>query len=233
MRLRLLRRRLTLSAPRVVVRSALPWPLRWALVAVVLGFCAAIGLWAFEFGKEFAGVPGASREEIERLRAEVQQLQAEREKLQSVFNTSSSLLTAERAARERLEAQMRQVEAENHALRDDLGFFERLLPAAPGGNLAIRALSAEALPGGKLRWQVLVLQPQRNAPEFSGTLALAVSGTQGDRPWTQNLPPLPLKMQQYRRLEGVLDVPAGVVVKGVSAQVLEGATVRSVQSIKL
>ncbi len=40
-------------------------------------------------------------------------------------------------------------------------------------------------------------------------------------------------MQQYRRLEGVLDVPAGVVVKGVSAQVLEGATVRSVQSIKL
>ena len=37
MRLRLLRRRLTLSAPRVVVRSALPWPLRWALVAVVLG----------------------------------------------------------------------------------------------------------------------------------------------------------------------------------------------------
>jgi hypothetical protein len=126
-----------------------------------------------------------------------------------------------------------QLDAVRQALRDDLGFFERLLPAAPGGNLAIRALSAEALPGGKLRWQVLVLQPQRNAPEFSGTLALAVSGTQGERPWTQTLPPVSLKMQQYRRLEGVLDVPAGVVVKGVSAQVLEGTTVRSVQSIKL
>lgn len=50
MRFRLLRRRLTISAPRVAVRSALPWPLRWIMLAVVFGFCAAIALWAFEFG---------------------------------------------------------------------------------------------------------------------------------------------------------------------------------------
>mgnify|MGYP000735789456 CR=1 FL=1 len=55
MRLRLLFRRLTVSAPRMAVRSALPWPFRWAMLAIVLGFCAAIGLWAFEFGKEIAG----------------------------------------------------------------------------------------------------------------------------------------------------------------------------------
>ena len=54
MRFRLLRRRLTISAPRMAVRSAMPWPLRWAVVAIVLGFCAAIGLWAFEFGKGIA-----------------------------------------------------------------------------------------------------------------------------------------------------------------------------------
>ena len=55
MRFRLLRRRLTISAPRMAVRSALPWPFRWALLAIVLGFCSAIGLWAFEFGKDIAG----------------------------------------------------------------------------------------------------------------------------------------------------------------------------------
>ena len=47
MRFRLLRRRLTISAPRMAVRSAMPWPLRWVVVAIVLGFCAALGLWAF------------------------------------------------------------------------------------------------------------------------------------------------------------------------------------------
>ena len=46
MRFRLLRRRLTISAPRVAVRSALPWPLRWLMLAVVFGFCAAVALWA-------------------------------------------------------------------------------------------------------------------------------------------------------------------------------------------
>ena len=35
--MRLLLRRLTVSAPRMSVRSALPWPLRWIGAAVVLG----------------------------------------------------------------------------------------------------------------------------------------------------------------------------------------------------
>ena len=56
MRFKLLRRRLTISAPRMAVRSALPWPFRWAVLAIGAGLCAAIGLWAFEFGKEIAGL---------------------------------------------------------------------------------------------------------------------------------------------------------------------------------
>ena len=62
MRYRLLRRRLTISAPRVTVRSALPWPLRWAAVAIVLGLCAAMTLWAFDLGKRIAGLDAGSRE---------------------------------------------------------------------------------------------------------------------------------------------------------------------------
>ena len=55
-RLRLLRRRLTISAPRMAVRSAMPWTLRWAVAAIMLGFCGAIALWAFEFGRDIAGL---------------------------------------------------------------------------------------------------------------------------------------------------------------------------------
>jgi len=36
MRWKLLRRRLSVSAPRMIVRSHLPWPLRWAVAALAL-----------------------------------------------------------------------------------------------------------------------------------------------------------------------------------------------------
>ena len=77
MRFRLLRRRLTISAPHMSVRSAMPWPVRWAVLAIVFGFCAAIGLWAFEFGKDIAGLERGAKEELTRLRAEAVLLHGE------------------------------------------------------------------------------------------------------------------------------------------------------------
>ena len=235
MRLRLLRRRLTISAPRVAVRSALPWPLRWLLLAVFLGLCAAVSLWAFEFGKSIAGLDSQSRDELLRLRAEVQRLRDEGQERQTVAQSAESLLTAERAAKDRLVAQVRQLEADNRTLREDLGFFEKLIPAAGSDGLAIRSLQAEVLAGIQLRWQVLVIQPARNAPEFNGRLELVLTGTQDGKPWTQVQPAqgLPLQVRQYRRLEGVLDLPSHAVVKTVTARVLDGTTVRATQAMAL
>jgi len=242
MRFRLLRRRLTISAPRMAVRSALPWPFRWAVVAIVLGFCAAIGLWAFEFGKNIAGIDSDGGEKIIQLRSEVdalrQQLAAvkeERDKALSVANTSSTLLTAEKAAQERLSALNKQLEAENRGLRDDLGFFEKLIPAGGGESLAIRGLQVELQDGRQLKWQVLVIQPLKNAPEFNGRLELSFTGLQGGKPWSAPLPggPQTLKFRQYGRVEGVFELPPQTVVKGVSAKVMDGTVTKAVQSIKL
>lgn len=234
MRLRLLRRRLTISAPSMAVRSALPWPLRWAIVAIVLGFCAAIGLWAFEFGKDIAGLDSDAKAELIQLRAEAARLREERDKAQSVANTSGSLLTAERAAQDKLLAQIRQLEMDNRILRDDLGFFEKLIPAGGNEGIAIRGLQAESVAAGQLRWQVLVIQPQRNAPEFNGRLELTVAGTLGGKPWNMSLPGgMPLQLRQYRRLEGVIDLPAQAVVKNVSAKVVDGSTTRAVQTVPI
>lgn len=234
MRWKLLRRRLTISAPRVAVRSAMPWPLRWAVAAVVLGFCGAIGLWAFELGKDLAGLDRNAKAELAQLRAEVDRLRQERDQAQLVRNTSDSLITAERTAQERLAAQVRQLEAENRSLRDDLGFFEKLIPAS-GNALAIRALQAEVLGGAQLKWQVLVIQPTRNAPEFHGQLQLTVAGTLNGKPWAMDLPGggQDLRFRQYRRLEGMIDLPEQAVVQNVSAKVVEGSATRAVQSIRL
>jgi hypothetical protein len=98
MRFRLLRRRLTISAPRVAIRSAMPWPLRWLSAAVVLGLCGAVALWAFEFGKSIAGLDSGAREELQRLRAEVAQLREENHRFQDQGIAAESLRTAEGAA---------------------------------------------------------------------------------------------------------------------------------------
>ncbi|HSV55235.1 MAG TPA: DUF6776 family protein [Burkholderiaceae bacterium] len=239
MRFRLLRRRLTISAPRMSVRSAMPWPLRWVGIAVVFGFCAAISLWAFEFGKVIAGLERNSKEELASLRSEVQKLREERDKVQSVVNTSGSLLTAEKSTQEHLSARIRQLEADNRALRDDLGFFEQLIPASGAEGIAIRGLQAEIMGdpqfGAQLKWQVLVIQPSKNAPDFNGKLELTLIGTQNGKAWMMNLPggPKALQLRQYRRTEGVIDLPPGAVVKTVSAKVMDGAVSRAVQAIKL
>ena len=235
MRLRLLRRRLTISAPRVAIRSALPWPFRWMALAVVLGLSAAVALWAFEFGKSIAGLDTISREEVQAMRTEIAHLREQGQARQTVALTAESLLATERAAKDSLLAQVRQLEAENRTLREDLGFFEKLIPAAQAGGLAIRSLQAEVLGGMQLRWQVLVIQAARNPPSFNGRLELVLAGTMDGKPWSQTRPPQgqPLQVQQYRRVEGVFDLPAHAVVKTVTARVLDGTTVRATQTMAI
>ena len=235
MKFKLFRRRLTVSAPRMAVRSALPWPFRWAVVAIVLGFCAAISLWAFQFGKDIAGLDRDAKEELAKLRTEVAAMREDRDKAQSVVNTSGSMLTAERAAQEKLASRIQQLETENRALRDDLGFFEKLLPTGGGEGISIRGLQAEVLSESQVKWQVLVIQPVKSAPEFRGTLEVVFSGTQNGKPWTMALPggTQALQFRQYRRIEGVLDLPPQAVVKTISAKVVEGTVTRAVQTMKL
>ena len=234
MRFRLLRRRLTISAPSMAIRSHMPWPLRWLAVAVMLGICAAVGLWAFEFGKNIAGLDSNAKEELAKLKNENVQLREARDKAQSISNTAESLLTTEKAAQEKLVSQVKQFELENRALKDDLGFFEKLMPAnGSTDGISIRGFQAEVIGGAQLKWQVLVIQPTKNVSQFNGKLELAVSGTLAGKPWTMPVPAQPMQVQQYRRMEGVLELPSQAVVKAVTAKVLDGNTARAVQTIKL
>ena len=242
MRFRLLRRRLTISAPRMAVRSALPWPFRWVLLALVFGFCAAIGMWAFEFGREIAGLEKGHSEELIQTRAKVVSLQADldaaieqRNQAQSIANTAGVLVATEKATTGLMAAQLKLLETDNQRLRDDLGFFEKLIPVSANDGLAIRGLQAEAKDAGKIRWQVLVIQSRKNAPEFSGRIEITVNGTLNGKAWTGSVPQagVQIKMAQYGRFEGEFAAPNQVTVKGITAKVMEGAVVKASQMAKL
>ena len=235
MRLRLLRRRLTISAPRMAVRSALPWPFRWAMLAVVFGFCAAIGLWAFEFGKVIAGLDGGARDELVQLHSELDKVKQERDRAQSIANTAQTVLTAEKAAQSQLVAQNKQLETDILSLRDDLGFFEKLIPMTGVDGITIRGLQAEVGEDRRLRWQVLLIQPQKNVAEFRGSLDLVFAGMLNGKPWVASLPSgaQAVKFTQFGRFQGVFELPAQAVVKSISVKVLDGVAVKATQTVKL
>ena len=163
------------------------------------------------------------------------ELQAQLDKARSITNISESLLAAERAAQGKLLEQLRRLELDNRSLRDDLGFFEKLLPASATESVAIRGLQAERVSDGQLKWQVLVIQPLKNPGEFNGRLELGFTGLQNGKPWVATLPggPQALKLRQYGRVSGTLELPPQTVVKGITAKVLDGTSVKAVQTIKL
>jgi type II secretory pathway pseudopilin PulG len=235
MRWKLLLRRLSVSSPRMSVRSHLPWPLRWAVAALVFGFSAAIALWAFEFGKDIAGLDRNSKEELATLRKDLDQLRGDHARARQVADTSESLLKTERAAQERLALQLRQLESEKLALQEDLGFFERLLPTS-GDGLQLRGLQAEAKAPGQLRYQMLVVQNGKGVAPFSGRYEVVLTGQLDGKAWSMPLPggPRNLQLRQYGRVEGMIDHPPTAVIKAVQARVMDtkGAT-RATQTLKL
>ncbi len=237
MRWKQIRRRFTGYGPRVSIRRHTPWPLRWAVAALLLGFSAALALWAFEFSRHYAGLDGGdrvSKDEVTKLRDELGKLRMDRDKAQSIADTADSLLKAERTTQERLAEQLKQAEAELQTLKADLGFYERLLPA-PGEGIAIRGFQVEVTSPGQLQYLILVTQSGKGRPDFSGRYDLTVTGTLDGKPWSQAAVggAKLLSVKQSARMEGAIEVPVNLVVKLVQARVLDGGgMVRSTQQAR-
>jgi hypothetical protein len=234
MRWKLLRRRLSVSAPRMIVRSHLPWPLRWAALAVMLGFSAAIALWAFELGRELAGLDREEKAELARVSAELYSLQQRYASAQQLADTADSLLKTERAAQERLAQQVRQLEMDKQTLEDELGFYERLVPAS-GQALQVRGLHAEVAAAGQLRYQMLLVQHGKGVSEFRGRYELLVSGRLEGKAWQVTLPgEQPLQLRRVTRVTGLIDHPTDAVIKAVEVRVLDArGAMQTSQTLRL
>ncbi len=227
--------------PRVYVRDARP---RWtglvlALVFLVLaGVCVA---WAYDRGGRNAGYNrSASHDEIGRLEGEISALRHERDTLNTAVNAASSDLSVERAAEERLVAQVKALEGENAKLKEDLAFFDRILPPSQAQGVSIRSFQIDAETAGdhtRLRYRILVSQGAKAAKDFVGQVQFVINGLQ-DGHGTQVAIPADgaaadrnyaLSFRMFQRLEGVIDAPAEVSVRSVQLRVLENGAVRAQQ----
>jgi hypothetical protein len=242
LKLKLWFRRLSISSPRMAVRNQLPWPMR-LLFVVAVGIGGAIAMWAYDTGNVPAGSPGdTAKDELVKYKEQVEKLSSERDQYSTTANSAESQLTIERSAQKQLAVQVKALEAENVKLKEDLAFFESLLPTATGPlGISIRRLKIDQIAPGQLRYRLLIMQGGSGDRVFQGTLQLAVTLVQGGNNAmivfpeanSSELDKFKLGFRHYQRVEGVLTVPEGAVVKAVQARVLEKGQIRVQQTANL
>jgi hypothetical protein len=223
-------RNLSVSGPRVAVRSQLPWPLRALLAFIALALAFAAGLAASEFGRGFGqaerAAPGAG---LDALRAQLAQAVADRDREAAAAANWESRLKVERSAQEQVRVQVKKLEDENARLKGDLAFFESLLPMpASAKGVVIRSFRVQAdSEPNSMRYRLLVQQSGRPERDFVGAVTLTVNLQDSGRAAVVRLPdpalpsagPAPLSFRHYQRLEGNFPVPAGATVRSVLVRI--------------
>lgn len=238
------RRRRSASSPKMTIKSEMPWPLRAVYIAVVLGLGGAIALWTYDLGRSFTGFSsGASSDQVEKYKEQIEKVKAERDQYSSTVNAADSRLNIERSAQKQLAAQVKALESENIKLKEDLAFFESLLPADTGiqGGISIRRLKAEAVAPNQLRYRLLLMQGGKGEREFAGNLQLIVTVQQSGKSAMMTFPDanssdvdkFKLGFKHYQRIEGILTLPDGVLMKSVQARILDKGAVRAQQTANL
>jgi len=227
----------------MTIKTDLPWPVKAAAWGLALGLGAAAAMWAYDMGRSFAGLNrGPSQEQLQSYKERIDKLTIERDQYSAVVNSAESQLNIERSAQKQLAGQIKVLESENARLKEDLAFFDSLLPANTGiSGIAIRRIKISLIAPSQLRYQLLIMQGGKGDHEFVGNLQLMVSTVQAGKSAMMIFPEgksidlnkFRLTFKHYQRMEGVLPLPEGVSVKTVQVRVLEKGQVRAQQSVNL
>lgn len=242
--LRRLRGRFGISAPRVAVRTHLPWYWRALSVVVLAGASLALAGWIYDAGQRFAGFhQGASEHEIAGMRERITQLESELEAARTVANASESRLRIESTSQERLSGQIRTLEEENTRLKSDLATFESLA-GGPAGDTGLAISRLQILPAGdgQYRYRLLVAQTwDKKDKEFNGTIQLIATVQRGKETVMMQFPAAgdpatgqyQVKFRYFRRLEGTFKVAADARIQRVEARLVQDGVVKASQSVAL
>ncbi|HEY4319290.1 MAG TPA: DUF6776 family protein [Herbaspirillum sp.] len=231
----------------MTIKSHLPWSVK--IVFLLVGALVVGGIAYFVFNQEQSFIPGslggvAQDERIAELTEQVKKLTEERDGYSSTVNASESQRNIQRATENQMASQVKVLETENAKLKEDLAFFESLLPTNIGvQGITIQRFKAELGDSNRLRYRLLVMQGQNpnGVHLFVGNLQLSVTVLQQGQTKIINFPvaggadaaSFALSFKYYQRLEGELTLPDGATVKTVQARVLEKGQLRAQQAVNL
>jgi hypothetical protein len=238
-RLAKLRQRFGIAAPKVAVRTHVPWYLRWLLLAVLGAFAVALAAWMYEAGRRYSGFDrGEVETALAAARSELEASRTELARLRALANAADSKLSIERTAQQKLAQQIRALEADNARLREELAIFESMLSsdAAAAATVSIVRFKVEpdAAPG-EYRYRLLLLAPStRRTREFQGRFELVVNLTEAGRGAIITFPAsadadaaaFRLAFRHFQRVDGTFRVNAQARPESVQVRVYETGTVQ-------
>ena len=259
-RFRFMRRRMTIAAPKMSVRTHIPWYWRGLFWIFVFSISLATAAWMYDAGRKRAGFDrNEVRQELTDLRELSAKLTAENAALKADTNAAGSRLSIEQTAQRRLADQVKALEMDNTRLKEDLALFEGMVAAdRKEGSFAINNFKVE-IDKGRLRYRMLLSRGARTGsilggnqePEFVGrvefhlfeNLAGSNAEGKGEAP-TGGMIRLPsteeagadnyrVKFRYFQRLEGELALPAGSNPKQIQVRLLDGDKVKATQMVNV
>lgn len=243
-----LRQRFGIAAPKVSVRTHVPWYLRWLGIAVLLAFSTALAAWMYDAGRRFSGFDRSEVEqELSAARSELGKVRDELKRLSAVANAADSNVSIERTAQQKLAQQARSLEQDNARLREELAIFESMLSSDTASTAPLSILRFKAEPDvipGEYRYRVLVLASgPRRGREFQGRFELVVGLTEAGRSAMITVPGLGepdstsfrLAFKHFQRVDGIFRVSPKARVASVQVRVYEAGSAepKVVQSVTL
>lgn len=233
---RRMRQHFSIDAPRMAVRSRLPWPWRALAVAALFAIIAGMWWWGFDFGQIFGGFNRSElREKLASFETQTAELRAENAQLRAKTAAQESELAMTAGAQATLSKQALELQSENSQIKEELVFLQKLLADSNKQvGLSIQRLAVEREHDDAWHYSVLLVRGGNPKDEFEGSLGLQVTvqGNSGGASGTRTIltlpdeqpaiaPALRLRFKYYQRLEGTFRVPAGGTVRAVTARAFE------------
>lgn len=240
-KLRKLRRRYGIAAPRVAVRTHVPWYWRWLRVVALGAFCAMVAIgavWLHGLGRR---APDPSREQLlqqlAQARSALQGKDGELQRLRAAVDAASSRIVIEHTTERKLAQQVRSLEQENGRVSEELAIFEKMLStdwrAAPALAIYHFRVESDMLPG-EYRYRMLLLASGGHRDkDFEGRLELVVSLADGGKRAVMVFPEkkqssasaFQLSFKRFERVEGTFRIDPAAKVDNVQVRVYKkGAT---------
>lgn len=244
--LKRIRQKFGISAPRMTVRTHLAWYWRWLAMTIFAAVALVLAAWMYDAGRRFAGFDSSEvKEELTQLRSTVERLELESARLRSLADAADAKVRMEQSAQLQLAAQLRQYEQENVRIKEDLAFFEGLVPSGQRDErVSIHRFTVQpgAMPA-EYRYRMLVLQGGKRDQPFQGRMQFlgnlqdkggnAMIPLSGDGIGENGVQPLSFKF--FHRIEGTFRVQPSARIRTVQVRIFENGSseARATQSVNL
>lgn len=228
--LRTLKQRFGISAPRVAVRAQLAWYWRWLAILAVAAVAAGVGWFTFHPGVVLSGFRSPDTgQSLGRLNEAMALQQQEMAQLRGRAAAAERQLAIERATYEDLARQIKALTEQNAALKEDLAFFQTLMPAGGGatGVMIDRFRLQKDMPG-EYRYRLFLVRTGQREKNFEGRLQLVVNLVENERTTALTMPEgerdareYQLNFKFFQRIEGTFKINPNAVVKSLQVRVYE------------